>query len=40
METIFYYVKTGKILSKDEVSALMSGHSLKQLEKFAQQFGY
>ena len=23
-----------------EVSALMSGHSLKQLEKFAQQFGY
>lgn len=25
METIFYYVKTGKILSKDEVSALMSG---------------
>ena len=27
METIFYYVKTGKILSKDEVSALMSGYA-------------
>lgn len=30
METIFYYVKTGKILSKDEVSALMSGFAAPQ----------